>query len=512
MKNYLAAAALVCAFCPLAPAADKPACEWRLDFKSVDDVKNVRLTAHKDIEIQHRSDGRAGAGCMSVNNRGRATQFLSIRCDDFCDDGEGVLVSMWVKKEKSGDAKSRCGLSLKCVADGGKDDYVSLSSVPMADDKWTLLSGWHYRGAKAGRPLEFKVAVAPGATVLIDDMVLIRSSIAQPPDKRSPLVVKGAHVTEGDKRFVLHGVNLYGCSDDEKDDTHHVTSSVTEDDYRDIAAAGFNCVRLNAWHKVFREDGGWEWLKLHGLWARRHGLRIILDMHSPPGGYQSNEYKGKFWKSPQMQQDLIDFWVQAANMFKDDPVIAAFDIMNEPKPPKDKDWLAFASRALAEMRKAGWNRPVIVESSMSTLEDGWSAQSQAFADGGVIYDTHFYTPWSFTYSAKSSYGKPCVDYGKSVLAAAFIRENLDRDLLDFAAANNVPVNVGEFGVSGKALSAGGDRWLTDVMGIMNERGVGRQYFCWCVYGDFGIETGWFRQSSAKRNETVLKILQAAKPK
>ena len=45
-------------------------------------------------------------------------------------------------------------------------------------------------------------------------------------------------------------------------------------------------------------------------------VRMILNMHSPPGGYQSNEYKGSFWKSPQMQQDLIDLWVQAAATLK----------------------------------------------------------------------------------------------------------------------------------------------------------------------------------------------------
>ena len=80
--------------------------------------------------------------------------------------------------------------------------------------------------------------------------------------------------------------------------------------------------------------------------------------------------------------------------------------MNEPLPPADGEWLAFAYREM-------------------------------------IYDTYFYTPWSFTSSGKSKYGEPCVDYGKRVLDADFIKENLESDLLAFGKKNNVPVNIGE---------------------------------------------------------------------
>jgi hypothetical protein len=498
------------AMCALASATVPSDGEFRMDFKSRDDVKNARIAAHKDINIQHHSEGRAGDGSLMAVNKSTSAQYLSVRCDDFCGEGEGVLLSMWVRMENHPDLKTRCALSLKCSPKGKKDKYISLSSVPLAQEGWTLLSGWYYRGPMAGNPLEFKVAVEPGVTLLIDDMVLIRSSIAQPMDKRLPLLVKGAHVFEGETRFLLHGVNLYGSSDNEKDDTHHVTSSVTEDDYRDIATAGFNCVRLCLWHKVFRENGGWEWLKLHCLWARRHGLRLILDMHSPPGGYQSNEYKGEFWKNPKMQQELIDFWVEAAKVFKDHPVVAAFDIMNEPKPPKDKDWISFASRTLVEIRKAGWNRPVIVESSM--LVDGWSELSPKLDDPGVIYDVHFYMPWDFCSKGEPAYGQAGRGYGGAIINAAFLREHLELDLLRFSRKHHVPVNSGEFGVSEKALAAGGEKWLADMFSLMNENGVSRQYFCWCVYGDFAIEPGWFRQSPPERRVNVLNILKDASSK
>lgn len=483
--------------------------ELRMDFRTEDEVADARVVSPDGLELRHHATGRQDGGSLMAVNPGTATAFLSVPCDDMCGAGEGILISMWVKLEKAQGPKIRSVLSLKCESPEKRGAYVELSNVPLAADRWTLLSGWYYQGPDAGRPVAFKVAVEKGCALLIDDLVMTRSSIPQPEDRRSPLLIAGPDIFEDGKPFLLHGVNLYGCSDDERDDTKHQTSSVTEDDYRDIAAAGFNCVRLCLWHKVFRENGGWEWLKLHCLWARRHGLRLILDMHSPPGGYQSNEYKGEFWKNPKMQQELIDFWMEAAKVFKDNPVVAAFDIMNEPKPPEDKDWISFASRTLVEIRKAGWNRPVIVESSM--LVDGWSESSPKLDDPAVIYDVHFYMPWDFCSKGQPTYGQAGRGYGGAVIDAAFLREHLELDLLRFGRKHRVPVNSGEFGVSDKALAAGGEQWLADMLLLMNTHRVHRQYFCWCVYGDFGIEPGHFRRYPHDRRHGVLKILKETQP-
>ena len=487
--------------------------EMRWEFQTPDAIGDSRFTIPTNAIVHYRAAGRMSAGCLSIGNPTPTTHSFAIRCGDFCHAGEGVMITMWVRAEapSPGGIRSQLGLVREGSA-GVPRNSLPLSSVPLMDTKWTLLSGWSFRGSRSGTPLEFNVTVAPKSTLLIDDIVLTRSSMPQPRDERKALIVKGADIMEGDKKVVLHGMNLYACSDDENDDTRHATSAVTEDDYRDIAAAGFNCVRLNLWHKVFRDDGGWEWLKLHCLWARRQGLRIILDMHSPPGGYQSRGYRGGFWTSPQMRDALIRFWVKAAGTFKDDPVIAAFDLLNEPKPPSEKEWLIFAANTLKAIRQAGWDRPVLIESSMTQDVDGWSAMSEKFDDAGVIYDTHFYTPWSFTYAGKAPYGKPCADYGHRVLDAAFLKDQLENDLLAFARKFHVPVNIGEFGVSEKALSALGDRWLSDVLGVMNQQAINRQYFCWVIYGDFAIEPGWFRLSPPARRDRVLATLKDAQPR
>ena len=478
--------------------------EVRLDFSAKEDLGSGLLGPQKEIELCHSPEGRTGPGSLRVVNKDHTVHYLSLPCRDACREGEGLLLSLWVKLDGPAEKDSRCGLTMKCSGAKETDRYITLADIPLTEQRWTLLSGWYYRAPGTGQPLAFMVRVEPGVQLLVDDVVLLDSAIEQPVDHRMPLLVNGAAVMQGSTEFVLRGINFYASSDDEGGDTRHETSAVTEEDYRDIARLGFNCVRLCLWYKVFRDDGGWAWVKLHRLWAQRHGLRLILDMHAPPGGYQSNGYRGRFWKSPELQKELVDFWVRAAEVFKNDPVIAAFDLMNEPLPPRDEDWLAFAGAALKAIRAAGWHRPVLVESSLRV--EGWAESAHVFEDAAVIYDTHFYTPWSFTSSGRSPYGQSCVDYGQEVLDASFIAEYLERDLLVFGVRNRVPVNIGEFGVSEKALDVGGAGWLADLLDLMKRRGVGGQYFCWCVYGDFALEPGWFRQSPARLRTELLKPL------
>lgn len=486
-----------------------PAQEVRMSFQAQDELQNDLINAG-NLKFSAHPAGRNDGGSLRLVNKSRELQFLSIRCGEI-PAGEGIFISLWVKTTMLPKADLRSSLSLKSRSSAQKPVYASLSSVPLQADKWTLLSGWYYHRATDGQPEDFKVSVEPGVELLMDDLHIVRSSTPHPPVERSFIQVRGAELWEGEAPVLLHGVNFYGCSDDEAGDTKHQTATVLEDDYQQAAAAGFNCVRLSLWHKVFREDGGWEWLKLHFLWAKRHGLRLILDMHSPPGGYQSNDYKGVFWKNPKMQEELRDFWVRAAHEFKDDPVVAAFDLMNEPKPPKESDWLAYAGDTLKTLRANGWNRPVIVESSMTQEVDGWSLSHQRFDDESVIYDTHFYTPWSFTSSGSTPYGEALPDYGKRNLDAGFLRERLDAELLAFGRKYKVPVNIGEFGVSEKSLAVGGEKWLAAILGLLNEHQVSRQYFCWCVYGDFAIEPGWFRHSPPVRVDGVLTLLRNARP-
>ncbi|KAI9726754.1 MAG: hypothetical protein M1828_000610 [Chrysothrix sp. TS-e1954] len=81
----------------------------------------------------------------------------------------------------------------------------------------------------------------------------------------------------------------------------HYASFVTEDTFADIAAAGFDHVRIcfSYWAIVtFPDDPyvpmiSWRYL-LRGIeWARKHGLRVNLDLHGVPGSQNGNNHSGR---------------------------------------------------------------------------------------------------------------------------------------------------------------------------------------------------------------------------
>jgi hypothetical protein len=90
----------------LAPTALAARGEIRMDFRSGDEAQNARSAADRELAIRHHSAVRAGDVSLVASNQSTATRYLSVRCDDFHDDGEGVLFSMWVRMENHRDAKA----------------------------------------------------------------------------------------------------------------------------------------------------------------------------------------------------------------------------------------------------------------------------------------------------------------------------------------------------------------------------------------------------------------------
>ncbi len=121
---------------------------------------------------------------------------------------------------------------------------------------------------------------------------------------------------------------------------------ITEADIARIAQLGFNSVRpaLNA-RRFLTEgedptyvDEGFELLDNLVGWCRKHGIYVIIDMHGAPGGQTGaniddspNDEPGLFM-DPRNQDLLIDLWVKIAERYKDEPTVAAYDLLNEPLP------------------------------------------------------------------------------------------------------------------------------------------------------------------------------------
>lgn len=121
---------------------------------------------------------------------------------------------------------------------------------------------------------------------------------------------------------------------------------ITDADIKRIAELGFNSVRpaLNA--RLFLTEGeqnvfvdeGFELLDSLIARCKRHHLYVIIDMHGAPGGQTGQNIDDSPNNEPELfmhqknQDLLVKLWVKIAERYKDEPIVAAYDLLNEPLP------------------------------------------------------------------------------------------------------------------------------------------------------------------------------------
>lgn len=120
---------------------------------------------------------------------------------------------------------------------------------------------------------------------------------------------------------------------------------ITESDIRRIAELGFDHVRLPLNHRFLVGEGG-EILpegfayvdRLIG-WCRNYNLPVLLDLHAAPGGQignhvdDANGYPELLLHPQRYLPATVGLWRQIARRYADEPLIAGYDLLNEPIPP-----------------------------------------------------------------------------------------------------------------------------------------------------------------------------------
>jgi endoglucanase len=119
---------------------------------------------------------------------------------------------------------------------------------------------------------------------------------------------------------------------------------VGEDDIARIALEGLNHVRLpiNS-HLVMDDDGAFQpdgvaLIDRLIQWCRTHGLWVVLDLHGAPGGQTGTNIDDsphgtpELFSSPRYLELTVKLWRQLALRYADEPVIAGYDLLNEPLP------------------------------------------------------------------------------------------------------------------------------------------------------------------------------------
>ena len=119
---------------------------------------------------------------------------------------------------------------------------------------------------------------------------------------------------------------------------------ITEEDFAFIASTGANTIRVPFHYKLFTGEDymglndaneGYRRIDSCVNWARKHDLRLILDMHDCPGGQTGDNIDDSYgypWlmTDPDSQTQFLNIWGDIASKYADEDVILGYELANEP--------------------------------------------------------------------------------------------------------------------------------------------------------------------------------------
>ena len=198
----------------------------------------------------------------------------------------------------------------------------------------------------------------------------------------------------------------------------------TEDTYRELSELGFNSVRLYLNYRLFEKDdapyeylqSGFDWIDLNVKWAKKYNMGVILNMHYPQGGYQSQGNGFDLWSNPENLNRLTALWKAIAQHCADEPTIWGYGLVNEPYLPligNEQNTINYYTNAVRKMssaiREASPHQAIFAERMINIGGTDWgylTAQNSfpLIDDDNVIYEFHFYEPFQLTHSV--TFNKP----------------------------------------------------------------------------------------------------------
>ena len=291
------------------------------------------------------------------------------------------------------------------------------------------------------------------------------------------------------------------------------------DDMRDLSKWGANLIRwqFNASPSTDLEkyrnalDASLEKLISMAPELEKLGIRVVFDMHTPPGGrYSEPSVLGtagalakldgsaclRLYQEELYQKAFVSTWKYIATRLKDIPAVWAYDLLNEPTSGGIKgkyNYLGSQYAAAQAIREVDAVRPIIVES------DDWASVNSfgyllPLPLRNIFYSFHFYTPGEYTHQGTSPIQLEAVRAGKmSAYPGSIFGSYVDKDYLRgalepvvaFQEKYGAKIFCGEFSVV--RWAPGADQWLEDVLAIFAEHDWSWTYHAFREWHGWSVE-------------------------
>ena len=244
--------------------------------------------------------------------------------------------------------------------------------------------------------------------------------------------------------------------------------------------------------------------------ARRYGIKVVVDMHSPPGGRYANSDCAIF-NEKVYQDHWVQLWEQVARRYKGNPAVWGYDLINEPVqnlPSKEGlgDALDGQVRVAKAIRAIDPQVPIFIEAA------GWDSPSgyrdlQPVQVPNVIYEVHMYEPHQFTHQGLSN-SPTGITYPGKIGGVEWNKEQIRKALQpvrDFQLAYNAHIYVGEF--SAIRWAPGAAQYLSDCISVFEEYGWDWTFHAYREWDGWSLEHGP-DQNDHNRTQTPTERAQA----
>ena len=234
-------------------------------------------------------------------------------------------------------------------------------------------------------------------------------------------------------------------------------------------------------------------------WANRYGIKLVVDLHSPPGGRMTGSNDFRLFDEAVYKDRFLQIWRDIATRFKGRTGIYGYDLYNEPYQTKATTWdyWTLQKTAAEEIRAIDPDATIIIESSSMDAAQAYAYLSPLAMDN-VIYQFHFYTPGEFTHQGVNSntntnrYPDATKGWDRE-----FLKRQMD-PVRRFELLHHAKIYVGEF--SAIAWGEGSAQYIADCISIFNEYGWDWTYHAFREWTGWSVEHETPRGGSARASE------------
>ena len=316
------------------------------------------------------------------------------------------------------------------------------------------------------------------------------------------------------------GLNLGGYLSQCTHNMHHYSTFIGKADIEQIAAWGFDHIRLPVDYEVFedkegnRKDEGYKLVDSVCDCCRENKLDVILDLHKAYGydfNDAGNREKNDLFHNPYLQDRFVNLWDSISTEFKDRDNVA-YELLNEVVEKENALlWNDLIDRTVSAIRKNDTYVPIIYGgiqwNSASTLK-----LLKIPEDKNIIFTFHFYEPLLFTHqkaywvkqmdpqkevfypesmnyyrlhsAALGEQGEAVLHSTSETMGKEFLEEMV-REAVLAAEKAGTQLYCGEFGVIDQAPVLDTLRWFRDVHAIFEKYQIGCSIWTYKEM-DFGL--------------------------